>query len=59
MPRTAVPTENVNELDIGEIVKIQEQLQIFVPIVRLSWLNVMQYGSATFCTCKCFLSAFY
>lgn len=31
MPRTAVPTENVNEVDIEEIVKIEEQIQIFVP----------------------------
>lgn len=59
MPRTAVPTENVNEVNIEEIVKIQEQIQIFVPPLGLSWLNVMQYGSTTFWTCKCFLSAFY
>lgn len=41
MPRTAVLTENVNEVDIEEIVKIQEQIQIFVPPLGLFWLKVM------------------
>lgn len=55
MPRNAIPTESVNELDIGEVVTTQEQTQIFFPALRPSWLN----GNSTFWSWHYLLTGFY
>lgn len=54
MPRKAVPTESVNELDIGEVVTTQEQGQIFSPALRPS-----VYRNTTVGSCQYLLTGFY